>query len=253
MSLLVTLTRNEVDKLRRQVILRAVGIAQIAGPVFLVLIMRLVTANIESLIDPGSVVVGTTVLLAGIASIALVAPTFGQEYELGTGRSLLMRGVPRSALVTAKVIAVLILVNLLGWVALAVGFATAAIVGWTPGAADILQSAAQGVCLLPLGCVAYLGASALVCIVFRSTAAGLLAGLAVFLGGFLLSTLRVHTPVSDWSPVGNLLVSLGGVFAQVSGVTATVSPAAAVIRNLGVGFALLGSAGFVFVRQDQVG
>jgi ABC-type transport system involved in multi-copper enzyme maturation permease subunit len=253
MSLLVTLTRNEVDKLRRQVILRAVGIAQIIAPAFLIVIMRLVTSDIGSLIEPGSVVVATTVLLAGVASITLVAPAFGQEYELGTGRSLLMRGVPRSALVAAKAIAVLILVNLLGWIALAVGFAAACIAGWRPEAADIGRAAAQGVVLLPLGCVVYLGVSGLGCILFRSTASGLLLGLAVFLGGFLLSTLRVHTPISDWSPVGNLLVSLGGVFAEVAGVAPSVGATEAAIRVLGISLALLVSAGILYARQDQVG
>jgi ABC-type transport system involved in multi-copper enzyme maturation permease subunit len=253
MTLFVAITLSEMAKLRRQVTLRAVGIAQILGPVLILGIIRLVTSDIGSLIDPGSVVVGTVVLLAGIASVVLAAVVFGQEYDFGTVRSLLMRGAPRAMLLAAKVVAVVVAVNVIGWIALAVGFSAAAAVGWRPAGSEVGQAMLLGVSLLPLGCLAYVGASALGSTLLRSTPAGLVLGLLLFLGGFLLSTLRVQTPISEWSPVGNLLISLGGVFAQVSSITSSVGPAGAVARTLGVSLALLVSTGFLFARQDQTG
>ncbi len=253
MSRLLALTFNELDKLRPQAILRAVGVAQILAPVVILGLMRLVDPNITALIDPGSIVVGTVVLLAGIASVALTASVFGQEYDLGTVRSLLMRDPSRTVLVAAKVVAILLTVNIIGWIALAAGLPVAVAFGWKPPFAEVLRIILQAASLLPLGCLAYIGASALGSTAFRSTAAGLLLGLAIYLGGFLLSTMRVHTPLAEWSPAGNMLTSLGGVFAEVSSETSTVSAAGAAARTFGTGLALLMASAIVFARQDQSG
>lgn len=78
----------------------------------------------------------------------------------------------------------------------------------------------------------------------------MLAGLALFLGDFLLATLRARIPLGEWLPVTNLFVLLGGTFAFVlpSGTAPTAGVAAGRLALFGAATIL--SAAYIFQRQD---
>jgi hypothetical protein len=80
----------------------------------------------------------------------------------------------------------------------------------------------------------------------------MLTGLMLFLGGFLLATLRTRLPLAGWFPEANLLSILGGDFATAL-VLDPVTTATAVSRLLAVGAGLLAAAGMLFERQDLTG
>ncbi|MCJ7706426.1 MAG: ABC transporter permease [Anaerolineales bacterium] len=252
MRVLNALVSQEFLKLRRMATLRAVLISLCLGPTVVVGILRLATSDIAGVTDPGSLVVGTVVILGGIGSAILAAGTFGQEYDLATGRALLLRGAPRAGFLAAKVITLLIIVTAVGLVATGIGLASAVTAGWRPTPAGLVPLFAQAAILLPLSSLVYLAAAALGAVVGRSTAAGMLAGLILFLGGFLLATFRARVPLAAWFPEANLFSILGGDFASAL-VRDPVSTATAVSRLLTVGAGLLAIAGMLFERQDLTG
>jgi hypothetical protein len=139
-----------------------------------------------------------------------------------------------------------------GLVATGIGLASAVTAGWRPPLADVGLVLVEAVTLLPLSSLVYLAAAALGVVVGRSTTAGMLTGLMLFLGGFLLATLRTRLPLAGWFPETNLFSILGGDFASAL-VRDPVSTATAVSRLLTVGAGLLAVAGMLFERQDLTG
>jgi ABC-type transport system involved in multi-copper enzyme maturation permease subunit len=252
MRVLNALISQEFFKLRRMATLRAVLISLCLGPTVVVGFLRLATSDIAGVTDPGLLVAGTVVILGGIGTAILAAGTFGQEYDLATGRALLLRGAPRAGFLAAKVITLLMIMTAVGVASTVVGLASALAAGWRPPLADVGVLLVKAVTLLPLSSLVYLAAAALGVIVGRSTTAGMLTGLMLFLGGFLLATLRTRLPLAGWLPETSLFSILGGDFASVL-VLHPVSTATAVSRLLTVGVGLLAVAGMLFERQDLTG
>lgn len=252
MRALGAVVSQEFLKLWRMAILRAVLISLGLGPAVVIGFLRVATSDIDSVTNPGLLVVGVVVILSGIGSAILAAGTFGQEYDLATGRALLLRGVPRWSFLAAKAITILAVMTAAGLISIMVGLSCALAAGWRTSPAEIGPLFLKTVTLVPLSSLVYLAAAALGVVIGRSTAAGMLTGLMLFLMGFLLATLRTRYPLAGWFPESNLFSILGGDFAGVL-VQDPVSAAVAVCRLLAVGAALLAAAGAFYERQDLTG
>ena len=254
MSNWVGLVHAELAKLRRLVVFRAVAWSLLLGPGVVVLILRLVASDISTVVgSPGQVVLGSVVLLAAFGGIVLVASLLGSEFDQGTARMLLSRGAPRSSLLLAKVVVTLVAVTAVGGVASLAGTGEAMLAGWQPTARQAAEVVGKTLGLVPLASLVYIGIAMLGTILGRSTAAGMLAGLLLFLGDFLLSTLRSRVPFGEWMPVTNLFVLLGETYSSILPAGDVPSPGTAALRLVGVGLGLILGAIWVFERQDVTG
>jgi ABC-type transport system involved in multi-copper enzyme maturation permease subunit len=250
MSVWLRLLRIEWFKLNRLVVTRAVVLSIILGPLVMVAMLRLATNDVRTIVeDPGDIVLISVVLLAGVGAVVMAAATFGREYDLGTGRGLLMRGSPRVGMAIAKTTVMLAAAGCTGVVASGIGALAMRAVGWQPSASEAIQLLAQTGGLVVLVGLSYTGAAAFGAIAGQSTTAGMLAGLTFFLGDFLLGTVRTRLPLSDWMPVSNLF-TVAGIFESAIAGQQTRSPLDSTLRLLMVGAGLVFAAGLLFRRQD---
>ncbi len=250
MTAWLRLLQIELFKLRRLVVTRAVVLSIILGPAVMVGVLRLATAEVRTIVeDPGDIVLVSVVLLAGVGAVVMAAATFGREYDLGTGRGLLMRGSPRTGMVAAKTAAMLAVAGCTGVVASGLGAIAMRAVGWQPSLSEAVWLLAETSGLVVLVGLSYTGAAALGAIVGQSTTAGMLAGLTFFLGDFLLGTVRTRLPLSDWMPVSNLF-TVAGIFESAIAGPQTHSPGDSFLRLLMVGAGLVFAAALLFRRQD---
>lgn len=98
----------EFAKLRRLVVFRAVALSLLIGPGVMIIVLRLVTADITNVVaSPMEIVLGSVVLLAAFGGVVLSAALLGREFDLGTARSQLLRGVPRSSFLLVRIAAAL--------------------------------------------------------------------------------------------------------------------------------------------------
>ncbi len=238
--------------MRRMVILRAVLIALCLGPAVVMATLRVVTNDIDSVTNPGLLVVGVAVILGGIGSAILAAGVFGQEYDLATARGLLLRGVPRWSFLAAKVVSILAVMTAGGLISVGFGLTCAVAAGWETSLAEAVSLFVKTATLVPLSSLVYLAAAGLGAVVGRSSAAGMLVGLMLFLTGFVLATLQAHYPLVGWFPETNLFSILGGDFAAALGIE-SATMASAVSRLIALGAGLLAAAAALFDRQDLTG
>ncbi len=251
MRLWIGLLASELVKLRHLVVFRAVALSLLIGPGVMILVLRLVASDITTVVQsPGEVVLGSVVLLAAFGGVVLSAAILGREFDQGTARAQLLRGASRSGLLLAKIAAALLSVTAVALVAALLGVGEAWLVGWEPTAAQAAEVIVRTLALVPLVSLAYVGVTMLGAILGRSAAAGMLAGLALFLGDFLLSTMRARIPLGEWLPVSNLFALLGGTFALVLPSGVAPSASVAVGRLTAFGVASILAAAFIFERQD---
>jgi ABC-type transport system involved in multi-copper enzyme maturation permease subunit len=241
----------EFIQLRRLVVFRAVLLSLLIGPGVMILVLRLVSTDITNIVSsPMEIVVGSVVLLAAFGAVVLTAAILGREFDLGTARAKLLRGVPRSGLLLAKIAASLLSMTAAALLAALLGIGEAWLAGWDPTASQSAQVIVRTLAFVPLVSLAYVGATLLGTILGRSSAAGMVAGLALFLGDFLLATLRTRIPLGEWLPVTNLFALLGGTYAFILP-TGVVPPAGVAVGRLAsFGAAMILAAALVFQRQD---
>jgi ABC-type transport system involved in multi-copper enzyme maturation permease subunit len=251
MRLWLGLLAAELEKARRLAVLRAVALSLLLGPGVMILVLRLVATDITRIVQsPMEVVLGSVVLLAGFGGVVLAASLLGREFDLGTNRAQLLRGVPRDGLLLAKIAVALLAITALALLATGIGVGETLLVGWEPTASQAIGVLMRTLALVPLVSLAYVGTTFLGAILGRSAAAGMLAGLALFLGDFLLATLRASIPLGEWLPVTNIFGLLGETFVLVLPPGTAPAVAVAAQRLMLFGVATLFAAGYVFERQD---
>jgi hypothetical protein len=104
--------------------------------------------------------------------------------------------------------------------------------------------------VVPLVSFAIVGFTALGAILGRSVAAGMLAGLALFLGDFLLTTLGSRIPFGEWLPVTNLFALLGETFGLMIPGGGELSAGVAAMHLAGFGAVTVIAGWFLFARGD---
>lgn len=245
------LLAGEFTKLRHQVVLRAVVLSLLIGPGVMIIVLGLVSTDITNVIaSPMEIVLGSVVLLAAFGGVVLSAAILGREFDLGTARAQLLRGVSRSGLLLAKIAAGLLATTAAALLATLLGIGEAWLAGWEPTAAQAAEVIVRTLAFVPLVSLAYMGATLLGAILGRSSAAGMLAGLSLFLGDFLLATLRTRIPLGEWLPVTNLFALLGGTYAFILPAGVVPPVGVAVGRLAGFGASMILAAGLVFRQQD---
>ncbi len=251
MRLWLGLLGAEFTKLRHLVVFRAVVVSLLLGPGVMILVLRLVASDITTVVEsPGEVVLGSVILLAAFGGVVLSAAVLGREFDLGTARVSLLRGAPRFRLLLAKIATAILSACGASLAATLLGIGEAMLVGWEPTAAQAAEILARTLALVPLVSLSYVGVTMLGSILGRSAAAGMLAGLALFLGDFLLSSMRTRIPLGEWLPVTNLFTLVGGTFASILPPENVASAGVAVGRLMAFGAAAILAAAVVFERQD---
>jgi ABC-type transport system involved in multi-copper enzyme maturation permease subunit len=251
MRIWLGLLAAEFEKLRRLVVFRAVAISLLVGPGVMILVLRLVAADITNVVaSPDEIVLGSVVLLAAFGAVVLSASILGREFDLGTARAQLLRGAPRSGLLLAKITIALLAGIAVSLPAALLGIGETMLVGWERTASQGAEVVTRILLIVPLVSLPYVGITLLGAILGRSAAAGMLAGLALFLGDFLLTTLRTRIPLGEWLPVTNLFTLLGGTFTFVlpPGTAPPTGVAAERLALFGVATILAGV--LLFQRQD---
>jgi len=241
----------ETVKLRRLVVLRAVGLSLLLGPGVMIVILSLVTDDIHTIVEaPMEIILGIIVLLAAFGGVVLAAAMLGREFDLGTVRATLLRGVPRPAFLLTKIAAAILAMTVLSFIAALLGVGATVLAGWAPTSAEAVGTITQALWLVPLASLAYIGFTALGAILGHSVAAGMLAGLALFLGDFLLMTLRIGIPFGEWLPVANLFALLGKTFDLGLSTGAAPSAGVAALRLAGFGGVTVIVGLLLFERMD---
>lgn len=241
----------ESAKLRRLAVPRAVALSLLLGPGVVVALLSLVTVDIRNIVaSPMEIVLGSIVLLAAFGSVVLSAAMLGREFDLGTSRIMLLRGIPRAGFLLAKIAAAILTATILSLFAALLGAGETVLAGWQPTAAQAAGVVVRALWLVPLVSFAYVGFTALGAILGRSVAAGMLAGLALFLGDFLLATLGTRVPLSEWLPVANMLALLGESFGLVLPAGAAPSAGVAAVRLAGFGVVTVIAGLLLFERSD---
>ncbi|HEY69660.1 MAG TPA: ABC transporter permease subunit [Anaerolineae bacterium] len=241
----------ESAKLRRLAVLRAVALSLLLGPGVMVVILSLVSVDIRTIVaSPADIILGSVVLLAAFGGVVLAATMFGREFDLGTARVMLLRGIPRGGFLLAKLAVAILTVTILSLLAALVGVAETLLAGWQPTAAHAAQVVWSVVWVVPLVSFAYVGFTALGAILGRSVAAGMLAGLALFLADFLLTTLGSRIPFGEWLPVTNMFALLGETFGLMLAGNVELSVGVAALHLAGFGAVTVVAGWFLFARGD---
>lgn len=241
----------ESAKLRRLAVLRAVALSLLLGPGVMIAVLHLVTVDIRDIVaSPVEIVLGSVVLLAAFGGVVLSAAMLGREFDLGTARVMLLRGVPRAGFLLAKIAAAILTVTILSLLAALLGIGETMLAGWEPIATQAAGVVARALWLVPLVSFAYVGFTVLGAILGRSVAAGMLAGLALFLGDFLLTTLGTRIPLGEWLPVANLFALLGETFGLVLPAGVAPSAGVAAARLAGFGAATIIAGLLLFEMRD---
>jgi hypothetical protein len=216
-----------------------------------ILVLRLVASDISAAVgSPGEIVVGSVVLLAAFGGIVLTASLLGVEFDHGTARMLLSRGMSRFGLLSVKVVVAVVVMTAAGGLASLAGAVEAMLAGWHPTSTQAAEVVGKALWLVPLISLAYVGSTALGAIIGRSVAAGMLAGLLLFLADFLLATLRTPIPFGEWLPMTNLFALLGGTFTLLSAPGAVPNVRVAAERLAMFALATILAGTFILQRQD---
>ncbi len=241
----------EFAKLRRLTVLRAVALSLLLGPGVIVAVLDLVATDIRNIVaSPMEIISGSIVLLAAFGGVVLSAAMIGREFDLGTARATVLRGVPRSGFLLAKIAAALLAATAFSLLAALLGIGETMLAGWEPTVGQAAEVLVRVSGLVPLVSLAYVGFTMLGAILGRSVAAGMLAGLALFLGDFLLTTLGTRIPLGEWLPVANLFALLGDTFGLVLPAGVAPSPGVAVGRLASFGAATVLAGVLLFEKGD---
>ncbi len=204
-------------KLRQSRAARATLIAMAVTPITAV--WGIWAAGGNSVILPRALqIVGASLLLlTGLSAFLLTAIAIGSEFEQGTVRVTMGRGVSRAMFVLGKGAALLLmmLINALaGWFFGSIAATISHLVqngtfGLTFGILTLLTSGLDAIPIVLLSAAAYIGLGLAVSIVTRSTSLAMLGGLGVFMADFYLQA--IANTGSAFSILGNTAVLLNSL------------------------------------------
>lgn len=211
---------------------------------------------------------GGSLMMLGIISLLLTAPSIGDEYEGGTVRIIVGRGVPRWLFVAGKGAALVTIsfLNLLAfWLSILIvaslshlGHAGSG-VSLQLGIAAMFMSGLDTVAIATLTAAAYIGLGLTIGILTRSSSFAMLAGMGLVAADIYLSAFQeTRTVFSNLSIMGNTGVLLNQLYFQMGGsdsydtgaIVLETEPITAVFILLAyaIGGTLL--AIFIFQRQE---
>ena len=211
--------------------------------------------------------IGEVLVLSTLTTIVVAVLALGNDYELGTVRVLLSRGIPRHQFLLAKIAATVVAALANGLAYMASGVLAASLAHLAYSDAPLAEAAGANLVWRALGVVLVLGLTGFVAagvvmlalVLGRSSWIGMLAGLGAFLGDFFVGGLRfVQTEAYRYTVSHHALSLLERCFPsdlrlRMSTAWSTsdlASPGRAIATLLLYGFALTLVAILLFRRQD---
>jgi ABC-type transport system involved in multi-copper enzyme maturation permease subunit len=142
--------------------------------------------------------IGEVLLLFTLSTVVVAVLALGNDYELGTVRVLLSRGVPRHQFLLAKIAATVIAALANGLAYMASGVLAASLAHLAYSDVPLAEAAGADLVWRALGVVMVLGLTGFIAagvvmlalVLGRSAWIGMLAGLGAFLGDFFVGGLR---------------------------------------------------------------
>lgn len=214
--------------------------------------------------------IGEVLLLFTLTTVVVAVLALGNDYELGTVRALLSRGVPRHQFLLAKVAATVVAALANGLAYMTSGVLAASLAHLAYSDVPLAEAAGANLVWRALGVVLVLGLTGFIAagvvmlalVLGRSSWIGMLAGLGGFLGDFVVGGLRVvQSAAYRYTVSYHALSLLERCFPtdprlRMSGAWTPVepaSPARAIAVLLLYGCAITLAAIFLFRRQDLMG
>jgi ABC-type transport system involved in multi-copper enzyme maturation permease subunit len=211
--------------------------------------------------------IGEVLLLFTLTTVVVAVLALGNDYELGTVRVLLSRGVPRHQFLLAKIVATVAAALANGLAYMTSGVLAASLAHLAYSDVPLAEAAGANLVWRALGAVMVLGLTGFVAagvvmlalVLGRSAWIGMLAGLGAFLGDFFVGGLRlVQTEAYRYTVSYHALSLLERCFASdprlrmsaAWSASALASPARATAVLLLYGCALTLAAVLLFRRQD---
>ena len=162
-------------------------------------------------------------VLIGVATLMLTADWVGNEFEWGTARMVLGRGVPRGVFVVGKgmvLLGVVVVNALAGWFCSGVAAVTSHVMlAGTPGLGEgvgaLLTSGLAGVGILVLEGAAYIGIGLFIGVLTRSPALTSLGGLGFLMGDFLLGEFALIPEVEGGLGAFSILSNTSSLLASL--------------------------------------
>jgi ABC-type transport system involved in multi-copper enzyme maturation permease subunit len=211
--------------------------------------------------------IGEVLLLFTLSTVVVAVLALGNDYELGTVRALLSRGVPRHQFLLAKIAATVIAALANGLAYMTSGVLAASLAHLAYSDMPLAEAAGANLVWRALGVVMVLGLTGFVAagvvmlalVLGRSAWIGMLAGLGGFLGDFFVGGLRlVQTTAYRYTMSYHALSLLERYFPSDPTLRMSVtgsasdwtSPGRAIAILLLYGCALTLAAILLFRRQD---
>ncbi len=211
--------------------------------------------------------IGEVLLLFTLTTVVVAVLALGNDYELGTVRVLLSRGVPRHQFLLAKIVATVAAALANGLAYMTSGVLAASLAHLAYSDVPLAEAAGANLVWRALGAVVVLGLTGFVAagvvmltlVLGRSAWIGMLAGLGAFLGDFFVGGLRlVQTTACRYTVSYHALSLLERCFpsdlslrmSNAWSASDLASPARAIATLLLYGCALTLAAILLFRRQD---
>ncbi len=248
-------------KLRHSHTVKATFIAMAATPFTAVLGIWVAGGNTVILPRALQLVGASLLLLTGLNAFLLTATLIGNEYEQGTMRVTIGRGISRPMFIVGKGLTLLLMMfinALAGWffgsIAATIShIAQLGTVGLTFGLLTLFTSGLDAIPIVLLFAAAYISLGLVITIVARSTSFAVLGGLTLFAVDYYLQA--ITNSGSSFSILGNTAVLLDSLrFPMFSPdfnnfETGTVEPETAVIILLT--YTLIGTISAILLLQRQ--
>ena len=266
------LTRIEIHKLWRKPSARAVLLFMLVGPILGEAILASISTNEATFPRVTQFMFSSDMLMMiALMTVVISVLALGNDYELGTLRVIISRGVERHIYIFSKIIASVSAAFINGLVFIIAAFASTSVVHIIYSAvpfveaagADIFWRLLGGTVVIGLVNLVLSGAVMLALVLGRSSWAGMLAGLGYFFFDFIVgglgsgSVLGVHDAyrytiayhaisVNELFFPSDPSVSLPRAWVG----TGLANPVSAIVVLLFYGAVLAGISIFLFQRQD---
>ncbi|MEJ2571600.1 MAG: ABC transporter permease subunit [Anaerolineales bacterium] len=266
------LTRVEIRKFWRKSTARAVLLFMFAGPIAGEAILASISIRDATFPQITQFLFSSDMLMMiALMTVVISVLALGDDYELGTVRTVISRGAKRHFYIISKIIATVCAAFINGLVFMLAAFAATLVVHISYSAVPFSEAAGADIVWRLLGATGVIGlvnfvlsgVVMLALVLGRSSWAGMLAGLGYFFGDFIVGglgsgsllgvkdayryTVAYHAiSVNELFFPSDPSVSLPRAWIE----TGLADPTSAIIVLLLFGAVLAGIAMFIFQRQD---
>jgi ABC-type transport system involved in multi-copper enzyme maturation permease subunit len=261
------LTGVELLKFRSKPISSVTLLALFIGPIGAELSLLAISPD-DALFPRAVLLAGEVLLIVPLMSVLVSAMELGNDYQLGTVRAFVGRGIDRHQFVLARILATIIAALASGFVYVSSTLLATVVAHIALSEVPLAQAVGQGLLWRALGIVGVIGLTGFVfasvvtlaLVVGRNSWIGMLAGLATFMADFYVGALSISdTPAYRFTVAHHSRSLLERCFKSATTgmrMSGTLAPHRSVEPVRALGVLLLYGCGFtlaailIFRRQD---